>query len=95
MAIEFTPEQDMFRDAVRDFCNREISREYLRACDYERRPPREAYEKPGELGWLGINIPTEYGGGGGGAVEVAIPERRELLAIPTWLHHPTFRTRSE
>jgi len=70
--IEFTPEQDMFRDAVRDFCERDISRDYVRACDRERRPPHEAYKKLGELGWLGINIPEEYGGSGGGAVEVAI-----------------------
>ena len=72
MTIEFTSEQIMFREAVHDFCNREISREYVRECDRERRPPREVYDKLGELGWLGINIPTEYGGGGGGAIEVAI-----------------------
>ena len=72
MLVEFTPEQDMFREAVRDFCRREITREYVRECDAERRPPREVYDKLGELGWLGINIPTEYGGGGGGAMEVAI-----------------------
>lgn len=62
----------MFREAVKDFCRREISREHVRECDRERRPPRELYNKLGEQGWLGINIPTEYGGGGGGAVEVAI-----------------------
>ena len=72
MLVEFTPEQEMFREAVRDFCRREITREYVRTCDAERTPPREVYDKLGELGWLGINIPTEYGGGGGGAVEVAI-----------------------
>ena len=72
MTIEFTPEQVMFREAVQDFCKREITRDYVRECDRERRPPREVYDKLGELGWLGINIPTEYGGGGGGAVEVAI-----------------------
>lgn len=72
MTIEFTAEQIMFREAVQDFCKREITREYVRECDRERRPPREAYDKLGELGWLGINIPTDYGGGGGGAVEVAI-----------------------
>ena len=72
MTIEITAEQVMFREAVQAFCKREITREYVRECDRERRPPREVYDKLGELGWLGINIPTEYGGGGGGAVEVAI-----------------------
>lgn len=70
--IDFTPEQVMFRDAVRDFCEREITREYVRECDRQHRPPRELYDKLGQQGWLGINIPLEYGGSGGGAVEVAI-----------------------
>ena len=71
-SMETTPEQDMFRDAVRSFCEREITREYVRECDSERRAPVELYEKLGETGWLGINIAEEYGGAGGGAVEVAI-----------------------
>ncbi len=72
MTIQFSEEQELFRQTVRDFCQREVSREYVRACDQERRPPIEVYEKLGEQGWLGINIAEEYGGGGGGAVEVAI-----------------------
>ena len=72
MVLEFTPEQDLFRAAVREFCEREISREYVRECDAEHRPPTEVYEKLGRAGWLGINTPTEYGGSGAGAVEVAI-----------------------
>jgi len=72
MEIEFTQEQEMFRAAVRDFCEREITREYVRECDREHRPPRELYDKLGAQGWLGINIPEEFGGSGGGAVEVAI-----------------------
>jgi alkylation response protein AidB-like acyl-CoA dehydrogenase len=72
MDVEFTDEQQMFREAVRDFCAREISREYVRECDREHRPPTEVYEQLGQLGWLGINIPEEYGGSGGGAMEVAI-----------------------
>ncbi len=72
MEIDFTPEQEMFRAAVRGFCQREISRDYVRDCDRQHRPPREVYDKLGKLGWLGINIPEEYGGSGGGAVEVAI-----------------------
>jgi alkylation response protein AidB-like acyl-CoA dehydrogenase len=69
---EFTPEQELFRSTVRDFCEREVDREYVRECDRERRPPREVYDKLAEQGWLGINIPEEHGGAGAGAVEVAI-----------------------
>lgn len=72
MDHEFTPEQDLFRSTVREFCEKEVSREYVRECDRERRPPRDLYDKLGEQGWLGINIPEEYGGSGAGAVEVAI-----------------------
>ena len=72
MLVEFTDEQELFRSTVRDFCDREISREYVRECDREHRAPVELYERLGQQGWLGINIPEEYDGAGGGAVEVAI-----------------------
>ncbi|MDH3250297.1 MAG: acyl-CoA/acyl-ACP dehydrogenase, partial [Acidimicrobiia bacterium] len=86
--MEATPEQEMFRQAVRSFCEREISREYVRECDRERRPPIELYRKLGETGWLGINIAEEYGGSGGGAVEVAILLEelgRSFLDLSFWV----------
>ncbi len=67
-----TPEQQMFRESVRAFCEGEISREYVRECDRERRPPVELFKAIADQGWIGINIAEEYGGGGGGAPEVAI-----------------------
>ena len=91
MLVEFTDEQDMFRSTVRDFCDREISREYVRECDREHRAPVELYERLGGLGWLGINIPEEYGGVGGGAVEVSILLEelgRSFLDLAFWV----FRT---
>ena len=72
MDVVFSPEQELFRSTVRQFCEREITREYVRTCDREKQAPVELYQKLGAQGWLGINIPEEYGGGGGGAVEVAI-----------------------
>jgi len=72
MDVVFTPEQELFRSTVRQFCEREISRDYVRRCDREKQAPVELYDKLGALGWLGINIPEQYGGSGGGAVEVAI-----------------------
>jgi len=72
MDYELTPEQELLRSTVREFCDREISPENVREHDREHRAPQELYDKLGAQGWLGINIPEEHGGGGAGAVEVAI-----------------------
>jgi alkylation response protein AidB-like acyl-CoA dehydrogenase len=89
--VEFTDEQELFRSTVRDFCDREISRDYVRECDREHRAPVELYERLSKQGWLGINIPEEHGGAGGGAVEVAILLEelgRSFLDLAFWV----FRT---
>ena len=91
MDHELTPEQELFRATVREFCEREIDREYVRECDRERRAPRELYDKLAQQGWLGINIPEEHDGGGAGAVEVAILLEelgRSFLDLSFWV----FRT---
>ncbi len=91
MLVELTPEQELFRATVHSFCEREITRDYVRACDREHRPPQELYQRLAEQGWLGINIPEEYGGAGAGAVEVAILLEelgRAFLDLAFWV----FRT---
>lgn len=72
MEIVLTPEQELFKETVRQFCDREITREYVRECDRKRRPPHEVFAKIAAQGWLGINIAEEHGGAGAGATEVAI-----------------------
>ena len=71
MDFDLTDEQQAFRDTVRQWCQREVTRDYVRACDREHRAPTELFAAVAEQGWLGINIPTEYGGLGGGATEAA------------------------
>jgi alkylation response protein AidB-like acyl-CoA dehydrogenase len=91
MDHELTPEQELFRATVREFCEKEIDREYVRECDRERKAPRELYDKLAQQGWLGINIPEEHDGGGAGAVEVAILLEelgRSFLDLSFWV----FRT---
>lgn len=66
-----TPQQDDLRRSVRSYF-KTFDREYVRECDRTPRPPVEAFAAMGELGWLGINCPEEYGGGGGTATDVAV-----------------------
>ena len=72
MDFAFTPEQDALRSHLGSLLDRVCPAEYAERCDEEGRPPREAYEALGTQGWLGLIVPTEYGGGGGSPVELAI-----------------------
>jgi alkylation response protein AidB-like acyl-CoA dehydrogenase len=86
--FELTAEQQMFRDTVRTFCDREIDRGYVRACDREHRPPTEAFKAIAAQGWLGVNIPEDHGGLGAGATEVAIlleEVGRTFLDLAFWI----------
>ncbi|MFI1289031.1 acyl-CoA dehydrogenase family protein [Streptomyces sp. NPDC020792] len=47
-------------------------RAYLTRTVAEGRPPTELWSEAGELGYLGVNLPEAYGGGGGGITELAI-----------------------
>jgi acyl-CoA dehydrogenase len=90
VGVDFDPssEQRLFRDTVREFCEREISREYVRACDREHRAPRELFDSIAKQGWLGLNIPEEHGGLGGAATDVSLLLQevgRSFLDLSFWL----------
>lgn len=59
----FTEDHDAFRKTVRDFIAKEVVPQYH---DWEKQghPPREFYNRLGDLGVLGIEAPEEFGGGG-------------------------------
>jgi alkylation response protein AidB-like acyl-CoA dehydrogenase len=70
-----TDEQQAFVEAVRDFCKRECgSREQRDKLTDNGRHPHNAdiYKKMADLGWLGISVPEEYGGSGGGLVDMCL-----------------------
>ncbi|HEV7207542.1 MAG TPA: acyl-CoA dehydrogenase family protein [Mycobacteriales bacterium] len=69
---ELTDEQRLLARSVRDLFEDKYDRDYVRDCDRERRPPVEAFTELGQLGYLGINIAKEFGGGGGGAIDLAV-----------------------
>ena len=62
-----TEEQQMLRDMARDFVNNEI-KPIASKIDTEEKIPDDLIAKLGELGFLGVSFPEEYGGGGFGEV---------------------------
>ncbi len=60
----FGKEHNLFRKAIREFVKKEITPnvvEWEEAGEF----PRELYTKMADLGYVGIQIPEEFGGGGG------------------------------
>jgi len=63
MQIELTEEQRQVRDLCRQFADAEL-KPNARKWDAEHQFPREAVEKLGEMGLLGVAVPAEWGGAG-------------------------------
>ncbi len=73
MPIEapFTPEHELFRRTLRDYCERELAPHALE-WDEAGIFPREVFTGLAEIGALGINYPEEVGGSGGDYWYVAV-----------------------
>ena len=69
---EFTEEQKMMKDAVIEFIDREVwpVKERFEKKDYAL--TEEVMRKAGEMGFLGVSIPEEYGGIGMGFVSTML-----------------------
>jgi isovaleryl-CoA dehydrogenase len=75
MSLTLTDEQQSFVAAIRDFSARECgTREQRDALtDGGKEVHNDGlYKRMGELGWLGVAISEEYGGSGGGAVDLCL-----------------------
>ena len=59
--MPFTPEHEMFRDLVRRFVQDEIT-PHVDEWEERGKIPRDLFRRMGELGLLGIEYPTQYGG---------------------------------
>ena len=74
-AVGLTEEQRDFALAVREFCRKECGtreqRDALTDNGAEQHHPG-LYQKLAEVGYLGVSIPEEYGGSGGGLTEQVI-----------------------
>ena len=86
--IALDSEQQAFVDSIREFGARECGTRQQRDAltDGGREPHnQQLYERVAELGWLGITIQEEYGGSGGGAVELCLMmEEVNRGLIPIW-----------
>jgi butyryl-CoA dehydrogenase len=71
MDLDLTEEQRMIRDTARDFAAREIAPKAAEI-DKGARWPAVIVKRMGELGFMGMAIPAEHGGGGLDAVSYAI-----------------------
>ncbi|MHB1486223.1 MAG: acyl-CoA dehydrogenase [Acidimicrobiales bacterium] len=75
MSIAISPEHAELGAAVRGFlerrCPPEVARAALDSEDGAEQLP-SFWSELGELGWLGLHLPEEHGGGGYGLVELAV-----------------------
>ncbi len=71
MDFTFTPEQNMLRDMVRKFSEKEVKPLSLKI-DQEAHVPIELWKQAAELGLMGIAFPEKYGGAGAGEMGYCI-----------------------
>ena len=60
----FTPEHEMLRKSIRSFVEREVT-PAVAAWEEAGQIPKSFWRRLGELGYLGLDFPTEFGGAGG------------------------------
>lgn len=78
-----TDEQKELRAAVAAL-GAKYGPQYFQDCARQNRKTDELWKEAGELGFIGVNLPEEYGGGGAGMTELAIV-MEELAASGTGL----------
>lgn len=78
-----TPERAALRSSVAAFAAK-YGQEYFRECAREGRKTDEMWLEAGKLGFIGVNLPEECGGGGAGMYELSIV-MEEIAAAGTGL----------
>ena len=76
MNFELTPQQKAVQQSARQFAQT-VLQETVLEDDAAGRFPEEAYKKMGEMGFVGLPFPKEYGGQGGDYL-LCISIRRNL-----------------
>ncbi|WP_207840426.1 acyl-CoA dehydrogenase family protein [Williamsia soli] len=83
MSFVETDEQKALRSSVAALGGR-FGSEYFQECARAGRKTDELWTEAGKLGFIGVNLPEEYGGGGAGMYELSIV-MEELAAIGSGL----------
>lgn len=68
----FTEEQELFRNAIREWCQKNIPLEKIREMDSKGEIPHEVLKSMGEMGLLIMTSPQEHGGTGADWVTACI-----------------------
>ncbi len=71
MPLNDTPEQEELRKTVRALAEKYGYKYMVEKADADEYPT-ELWKEAGELGFVGVNLPEEYGGGGAGLLELSI-----------------------
>ncbi|MFF5030741.1 acyl-CoA dehydrogenase family protein [Nocardia salmonicida] len=79
MSFIETEEQKALRAAVASLASKYNYRDYVLPLSRKNEPLTELWDEAGKLGFLGVNLPEEYGGGGAGMYELALVQE-ELSA---------------
>jgi len=72
MDLSLSETQQLVRDAARDYLAREVSFDRVREVERSGRHDEALWQALQELGWLGLALPEEAGGGGGSCTDFAI-----------------------
>ena len=86
MDYRLTEEQEMMKDAVRRFMETEVPREKAQEQDEKDEFPHELVDKLSSLGYMGLNVPEEYGGMGGNVIDLMVffEEICKRLPVLAW-----------
>lgn len=73
MDLALSEEQEMLRKMARDFLTNECPKKHVREMEEDEKGySPELWQKMAELGWTGLVLPEQYGGGGGSFLDLAI-----------------------
>ncbi|HLC30290.1 MAG TPA: acyl-CoA dehydrogenase family protein [Dehalococcoidia bacterium] len=88
MDLALTPQQEMLKNAAKDFVAQECPKTFVREMDEQGDGfSRPLWKKVSDLGWAGMIIPEQYGGAGQGFTDLGVLYEemgRGLLPSP---HH--------